>query len=137
MIVPGSRIVSSVGGVPVFEARPLAVVASGGALGASVRFVLAEQWPGIWTVLAINIVGSLCLGYLAEVLGPDRLWRLFLGVGVLGGFTTFSTFAMDALGEEFAGAALYVAATLVPALVAARLGMFLGHRLRTARRSRT
>ncbi|MFZ2176021.1 MAG: CrcB family protein [Rhodococcus sp. (in: high G+C Gram-positive bacteria)] len=109
------------------DVRPVAVVALGGALGASARFALCEQWPGIWTVLAINIVGSLLLGYLAEVVGPDRLWRLFLGVGVLGGFTTFSTFAVDAVSEEPGRAVLYIVATLAPALAAARLGMLAGH----------
>ncbi|MDV7244689.1 MULTISPECIES: fluoride efflux transporter FluC [Rhodococcus] len=113
--------------------KSVLVVAAGGALGATVRFILAQQWPGIWTILAINVVGSLLLGYLAEMLGPDRPLRLFLGVGVLGGFTTFSTFAVDAVGEDAGRAALYVTATLLPALLAARLGMLVGHRHRRAR----
>ncbi|GAF51246.1 CrcB protein homolog [Rhodococcus wratislaviensis NBRC 100605] len=115
--------------------KPVAVVALGGALGASARFLLAELWPGIWTVLLINVVGSLLLGYLAETVGPDRLWRLFLGVGVLGGFTTFSTFAVDAVREDAVTATLYVVATLIPALLAARLGMLAGHRHRLARKA--
>ncbi|AOW94443.1 chromosome condensation protein CrcB [Rhodococcus sp. WMMA185] len=119
----------------VVETKPVAVVAVGGALGAAARFTLAEQWPGIWTVLAINVIGSLLLGYLAEMVGPDRLWRLFLGIGVLGGFTTFSTFAVDAVGEHPVTAAVYVAATLIPALLAARLGMLAGHRHRSARKA--
>ncbi|QTJ69070.1 CrcB family protein [Rhodococcus sp. ZPP] len=113
--------------------KSVLVVAAGGALGATVRFILAQQWPGIWTILAINVVGSLLLGYLAEMLGPDRPLRLFLGVGVLGGFTTFSTFAVDAVGEDAGRAVLYVTATLLPALLAARLGMLVGHRHRRAR----
>ena len=113
--------------------KPVAVIALGGALGACARFLLSELWPGIWTVLVINVVGSLLLGCLAEVLGPDRLWRLFLGVGVLGGFTTFSTFAVDAVREDAATAALYVVATLIPALLAARLGMLAGHLYRHRR----
>ncbi|MEV0946120.1 CrcB family protein [Rhodococcus sp. NPDC049939] len=117
------------------QTKPVAVVAAGGALGAAARFALAEPWPGIWTVLVVNIVGSLLLGYLAEMVGPDRLWRLFLGIGVLGGFTTFSTFALDALGEDPGIATVYVAATLIPALLAARVGMFAGHRHRLARRA--
>lgn len=108
--------------------RALGVVALGGALGASARYGLAEQFPGIWTVLVINVAGSLLLGILAAMLSPDRLLRLFLGVGVLGGFTTFSTFAVDAVGEDGMRAALYVVATLLPALAAARCGMFLGAR---------
>lgn len=107
------------------EGRALLVVAAGGALGATVRYLLAQQFPGIWTIAAINIVGSLLLGILAAILGPDRLWRLFLGVGVLGGFTTFSTFAVDTVRHP-GEAVLYVGATLLPALVAARVGMGVG-----------
>lgn len=114
------------------EARTLVVVAAGGALGASARYLLAHQFPGIWTVLVINIVGSLLLGILAAVLGPDRLWRLFLGVGVLGGFTTFSTFAVDVV-ENPGSAVVYILATLLPALLAARLGMRIGEAWHTRR----
>lgn len=116
------------------EARTLAVVAAGGAIGAGVRYLLSQQYSGIWTVAVINIVGSLLLGILAAVLGPDRLWRLFLGVGVLGGFTTFSTFAVDIV-QNPASAVVYLFATLVPALLAARLGMGIGEVWHTRRRS--
>ncbi len=70
------------------EYKPTAVVAAGGAVGAVARYALAVQFPGIWTIAAINVAGSLLLGLVAALLGPDRLWRLFLGVGVLGGYTT-------------------------------------------------
>ncbi|RVW04659.1 fluoride efflux transporter FluC [Rhodococcus spongiicola] len=115
------------------EVRALAVVVAGGALGASVRYLLSEQFPNIWTVAVINIVGSLLLGVLVATLGPDRLSRLFLGVGVLGGFTTYSTFAVDAM-QNPASAVLYVTATLLPALVAARIGMAVGEYLHGRRR---
>jgi len=115
------------------EGRALVVVALGGALGASVRFLLSREFPGIWTVAAINIVGSLLLGILAAMVGPDRLWRLFLGVGVLGGFTTFSTFAVDVV-QNPGSAVLYVFATLLPALIAARIGMGIGEYLHARRR---
>lgn len=115
------------------EGRALVVVALGGAIGASARFLLSQEFPGIWTVAAINIVGSLLLGILAAMLGPDRLWRLFLGVGVLGGFTTFSTFAVDVV-QNPGSAVLYVLATLVPALIAARIGMGIGEYLHARRR---
>ncbi len=118
------------------EARALVVVALGGAIGASVRFLLSQQFPGIWTIAVINIVGSLLLGVLAAMLGPDRLWRLFLGVGVLGGFTTYSTFAVDVV-QNPGSAVLYVLATLVPALVAARIGMGVGEYLHARRRGET
>ena len=84
----------------------LGTVALGGALGTAVRALLAEAFPdhdGIsWTILAINVVGAFCLGLLLEALahrGPDvgrrRTLRLVLGTGVLGGFTTYSTLAVD------------------------------------------
>ncbi|QBJ95233.1 CrcB family protein [Rhodococcus sp. ABRD24] len=114
------------------ETRALAVVVAGGAVGASGRYLLSQQFPGIWTVMLINIVGSLLLGVLAAVLGPDRLWRLFLGVGVLGGFTTFSTFAVDVV-QNPGSAVVYILATLVPALLAARLGMAIGEVWHTRR----
>ncbi|MDH6677589.1 CrcB protein [Rhodococcus sp. LBL1] len=118
------------------EGRALLVVALGGAIGASTRFLLSQQFPAIWTVAVINIVGSLLLGVLAAMVGPDRLWRLFLGVGVLGGFTTFSTFAVDVV-QNPGSAVLYVLATLAPALVAARIGMGVGEYLHARRRGET
>ncbi|NGP04059.1 CrcB family protein [Rhodococcus sp. 14C212] len=116
------------------EYKPTAVVAAGGAVGAVTRYALSVQFPGIWTIAAINVAGSLLLGVVAAMLGPDRLWRLFLGVGVLGGFTTFSTFAVDTVRHP-ATAVVYVTVTLVGALAAARAGMAAGEawRHRTAR----
>ncbi|WP_416395050.1 MULTISPECIES: fluoride efflux transporter FluC [unclassified Curtobacterium] len=84
----------------------LATVAVGGALGTGVRAVLAEAFPahdGVsWAVLTINVTGAFVLGLLLEALahrGPDvgrrRTLRLFVGTGVLGGFTTYSTLADD------------------------------------------
>ncbi|PYY38280.1 CrcB family protein [Curtobacterium sp. MCBD17_030] len=84
----------------------IALVALGGAIGTAVRAVLAQALPAVdgisWTVLAINVVGAFCLGLLLDALarrGPDvgrrRALRLFVGTGVLGGFTTYSTLADD------------------------------------------
>lgn len=115
--------------------RAVAVVAAGGALGAVARYGLSTAFPGLWTIAVINIAGSLLLGVLAALVGPDRLLRLFLGVGVLGGFTTFSTFAVDAVRNPVLAVA-YVTVTLAGALIAARCGMAAGerwHRRRAAR----
>ncbi|WP_144765587.1 CrcB family protein [Curtobacterium sp. 9128] len=84
----------------------LGVVALGGAVGTAVRAVLADLVPAVsgisWTILAINVVGAFCLGLLLEALahrgedvGRRRQLRLFVGTGVLGGFTTYSTLAVD------------------------------------------
>ncbi|MBH0121899.1 CrcB family protein [Rhodococcus sp. HM1] len=117
------------------QARAVAVVAAGGALGAVARYGLSTAFPGVWTIAAINIAGSLLLGILAAMVGPDRLLRLFLGIGVLGGFTTFSTFAVDAVRNP-AVAVAYVAITLTGALIAARCGMAIGERLHRRRAAR-
>jgi len=128
------------------DARAIVVVALGGALGATARYavdVAAERW-GIalpWATLAVNILGCALMGLLvAYVLAnPARhlLWRPFLGVGVLGGFTTFSAFAADAvlLADKGAGvtSAAYVVATLAGGLLALWGGTSLGRALRRRR----
>lgn len=128
------------------EIRAFLAVAAGGALGATARYavdVLASE-SGIaapWATLVINVVGCALMGLLvAYVLAhPARhpLWRPFLGIGVLGGFTTFSAFAADAVLLADAGnvvaSAAYVIATLVCGLLALWLGMRLGRALRHRR----
>lgn len=80
-------------------------VATGGALGSSARYlsmVLLGQWLGgsfPWGTLFVNIVGSFVMGVLAELGAlawqPSQDVKLFLMTGILGGFTTFSTFSLD------------------------------------------
>src|SRR4051794_26479310 len=96
----------------------LAAIAAGGVLGAEARYALGRWLPspaGAWPAATwwINVVGSLLLGalmvVLTELTTPHRLARPFLGVGVLGGFTTFSTYAVDIqqlLGRQRPGPAL-------------------------------
>jgi CrcB protein len=109
----------------------LAVVAAGGALGAAARYGLAAAWPtpaaGFpWATLLVNLAGCAVLGAVMELLAdlsaPHRLARPFLGTGLLGGFTTFSTYAVEARDLLAAGrfglAAAYVVGTLVGALAA-------------------
>lgn len=126
----------------------VAVVAVGGSLGAATRYLAGQWWPTIpgtmpVTTLLINVVGCAAIGVLMVVLAERwpqrRLVRPFLGTGVLGGFTTFSTYAVDgqhlATGGHLAVAALYLVATPVLALLAAALGTRLARVLLT-RRSR-
>lgn len=110
-------------------------VALGGALGALGRYgaEMLRLWPERpWlTTMTVNIAGSLLIGLLWVWLSrpgtPQPLTRLLM-TGVLGGFTTYSTFALDSLklleGGRWAVAALYVAATLLLALGACALGAY-------------
>jgi fluoride exporter len=113
----------------------LAVVALGGAAGSLLRYGASVAWPAEagafpWTTLLINVVGCLAIGVLMFVItevGAHRLARPFLGVGVLGGFTTFSTYVTDALGLVLARspglAVLYLVVTVVTALGAVVAGV--------------
>jgi CrcB protein len=107
----------------------VAAVAGGGALGALARYGLTEAFPGSadafpWTVFAINVAGSALLALL-PALGPVRRRPLLLpllGPGVLGGFTTLSTYSEQARALAAQGrtglAATYVVGTLAAALLA-------------------
>lgn len=108
----------------------------GGAIGAGARHLvgyamLARLGPGFpWWTLAVNIVGSLAMGLLIGHFargGATEAARLFLGVGILGGFTTFSSFSMEfwLLFErgQVAQAAAYVLGSVVGAIVACGIGM--------------
>lgn len=107
------------------------VVAVGGALGAAARYGAGLLWPtgpaGFpWTTLLVNVVGCAVIGVFLVVITEGRpahpLVRPFFGTGVLGGFTTFSTYAADfrrLVAEGRPGpAAAYLALTLLAALAA-------------------
>ena len=87
----------------------------------------------IWTTVGINVAGSFLLGLLAAEHWFSRDVREALGVGFLGGFTTFSTFSVQIVLEVDAGrsdkAALYLAASVLGGLAAAAAGYILGRRL--------
>ena len=87
----------------------------------------------IWSTVAINVVGSFLLGVLAAEHWFSRDVREALGVGLLGGFTTFSTFSVQVVLETDAGkpgkALAYVAASVVGGIAAAAAGYALGRRL--------
>ncbi|MGH3328360.1 MAG: fluoride efflux transporter CrcB [Streptomycetales bacterium] len=114
----------------------LLVIACGGMLGALARYGLAVLWPHRgtafpWATFTANVVGCLLIGALmvliTEAFVAHRLVRPFLGVGVLGGFTTYSTYAVEAqqlIEDGAAGRAFtYIFATLVAALIAVVIGM--------------
>jgi len=125
----------------------LGVVSLGGGLGGLARYGLAVAVPSgsvPWATLVTNVLGCALLGVLmvlvAEVWAAHRLLRPFLGVGVLGGFTTFSAYAVEAVDLLSAGAAvtglLYLAGTLASCLLATMSAVALTRLVtRLARRS--
>ncbi|OHB26516.1 MAG: camphor resistance protein CrcB [Phenylobacterium sp. RIFCSPHIGHO2_01_FULL_69_31] len=124
--------------------QTLLLVAAGGATGAVARYLLGVQamrslgggWP--YGTFAANILGGLLMGLLAGVLamrgGADQeKWRLLLGVGVLGGFTTFSAYSLEvALMIErraYGQAALYSLGSVLLSVLALFAGLLLMRRL--------
>ncbi|MEU0969115.1 fluoride efflux transporter CrcB [Streptomyces sp. NPDC005917] len=113
------------------QAPVVAVVAAGGALGATARYALALALPTAvggfpWATFWTNAIGCAVIGaflvLITEGLPAHRLVRPFFGTGVLGGFTTFSTYAVDIQklvdhGRPAVGLA-YLAATPCAALAA-------------------
>ncbi|MFI9612867.1 fluoride efflux transporter FluC [Streptomyces sp. NPDC052023] len=109
----------------------VAVVAVGGAIGATARYAASLWWPAQpggfpWATFWVNAGGCAVIGVfmvlVTELWVPHRLLRPFFGTGVLGGFTTFSTYAVDIQGLVGTGhpgpAMAYLAATVLAALAA-------------------
>jgi CrcB protein len=121
------------------DVRLLGAISCGGVLGALARYGLQVAFPHAtdqfgWATLSVNVSGCLLIGVLAVIIagapGAHRLLRPFLVTGVLGGYTTFSTYVVDIQRALLAGAPrtalLYGAATLVGSLAAAWAGMRAG-----------
>ncbi len=123
----------------------LLLVAAGGAAGSVARYLTGiwalrllgpgKPWAGTFTV---NIVGGLLMGLLVGLLahrgGADQdRWRLLIAVGVLGGFTTFSSFSLDTAlmiqRRAWDSALIYALASVVLAISALFLGLALARRL--------
>ncbi len=122
---------------------PGLAVAAGGALGAWLRYqtgrlYLAAIGPAAanafpWATLTVNVLGSAAMGILVGWLARHGTggehWRLLLGVGVLGGYTTFSSFALEFVQFAERGqlglAATYVAVSLVAGFAALFAGLWL------------
>jgi len=122
----------------------LALVFLGGGLGSVARYLLGmlglralgPGWP--YGTFAANILGGLAMGCLVGWLafkgGADQeRWRVLLGVGVLGGFTTFSSFSLETAlmieRRDYGGAAGYVAASVVLAVGALFVGLLAARRI--------
>lgn len=114
-------------------------VAAGGAVGATLRHAvnqiavhaLGSGFP--WGTLAINVAGSLIMGAFVGAFAlfwdASQTFRLFLTVGVLGGFTTFSAFSLDSVlllqKGQMAEAAFYILASVILSLGGLVAGMML------------
>ncbi|MBI5939528.1 MAG: fluoride efflux transporter CrcB [Caulobacterales bacterium] len=122
----------------------LLLVAAGGATGAVMRYLtgmaslrlLGPGWP--WGTLTVNVVGGLAMGLLAATLalrgGADQeRWRVLLGVGVLGGFTTFSAFSLEVTlmieRKEWPQAFGYSTLSVILSVVALFAGLMLARRI--------
>ena len=111
---------------------PLIPVMAGGAIGAALRYLVVlalptRGWP--WGTLTVNIVGGLAMGVLAALVargGAGEPLRLFAGVGILGGFTTFSAFSLEGFRMIESGqwmlATGYALASVIGSILAVALG---------------
>lgn len=114
------------------------LVGSGGFIGANVRYWLggfiqtrlSSSFP--WQTMIVNITGSLVIGlFLGLLLGVrwGDNWRLFVAIGVLGGYTTYSSFAYEAIillgNRQYGSALFYIEGTALFTVFAAWLGLVL------------
>ena len=129
------------GGSPV-DGAALAAVAVGGVVGSLGRWGVGLALPHAagsfpWATFVVNVSGAFAMGVLVAFLvgrpGTHRLARPFVGVGVLGGWTTFSALAVDvvelAAADQVQVALGYVAATFLVGTLAVALGTALGRRV--------
>lgn len=115
------------------------LVASGGAIGSVLRYLTGLAMTRLFGIafpygtLVVNVIGGLIMGLFIELLtrrfeGSEEL-RLFVAVGILGGFTTFSSFSLDVVmlwqRGETASAAFYVLISVVLSICAVFLGLWL------------
>lgn len=125
----------------------LPVIALGGMTGAVLRHLAGSAWPtpedGVpWVTWGVNVSGCLLIGMLmvlvTEVGGAHPLLRPFLGVGLIGGFTTFSTYTVEVnallMDGQLALALGYLLGTALTALVAVSIGVVLARVLVRVRR---
>lgn len=112
------------------------LVALGGGIGAWLRFAIGRliglsAFP--WATLSVNLIGSLAMGLLAGWLARHgqggESWRLLLGVGLMGGFTTFSAFSLELVAMiqrgDAATAALYAAGSVIGGIAGLYAGLAL------------
>jgi CrcB protein len=128
-----------------FDWRVITAILIGGGIGSVARYLVTlivtqRLGPGFpWATLLINVVGSIIIGIVFELsqtrmLGMSPLVRVFLMTGVLGGFTTFSTYSLDivtlASERAFLLAAAYAIGSVFSGFIGAYAGMVLVRALR-------
>lgn len=114
------------------------IVGAGAAIGASLRFFINELAKKSltsaipWAAFGINVAGSLCLGLFMGLMQRHNFapqWQLFIAVGLLGGFTTFSTFSAESVAllrqSNVLGFAVYVFGSNALGIAGAALGYWL------------
>jgi fluoride exporter len=115
-------------------------IALGGALGSVARFASTEwvqaRWPAAfpWGTLLVNVLGSLIIGMLAAMTESGRwplplVTRQFLMIGVLGGYTTFSSFSLQTLLLLRSGAALIAGLNVLASVALCLLAAWCGFAL--------
>jgi fluoride exporter len=119
-------------------------VALGSGIGGVLRYWcsgLVARWYGEtfpWGTIVVNVVGSLLIGLFAALSGPDgRLLvgtttRQFVMLGLLGGFTTFSSFSLQTLALAQNGEWVHAAANIIGSVLLCLIGVWLGHVLAVA-----
>ncbi len=124
---------------------PILIIFLGGGTGSVVRYLAGVLWGRLgghgasWgATLVINVLGGLLMGLLISTLalkgGADQeRWRLLLGVGVLGGFTTFSTFSLETVlllqRKAWLTAAGYVSGSVILSVLGVMAGLYLARKV--------
>ena len=119
--------------------RLLLLAMAGGALGAGARHLvniacarcLSPGFP--WATLLVNVLGAVLMGLVVEAIGrrfgaadTGVAWRTFLATGILGGFTTFSAFSLDAANLMNRGDNAHALAYVLGSVVLSILGLYAG-----------
>ena len=111
-------------------------VGIGGAIGSLLRYAIAGVWLSPvsldfpWGTAAVNVTGSLALGFLGRYFAPphaSHAWFLFFTVGICGGYTTFSTFALDAFTIVERGATVRAVGYAAVSVLASYLAVIAGY----------
>jgi len=116
------------------------LIALGGALGSVLRFFLSTVFSSTHFgevfplgTLVVNVTGSFVIGFIFTFTGPDGRWfasaatRAFLMIGICGGYTTFSSFSLQTLGQLQRGEWLPAGANVVGSVVLCLVAVWLGH----------